>query len=132
MVQYFHMSTKEWSDKFLADLGRVYYVTPTSYIEMINQFNSLLAKKQTEVKNLYEKYENGYQQIIEAEQSVGGFQEKLTDLVPQLEIAATKTAEVMKEVESNKEEADKMKEVVQKDKDIVFEKQNKAKIIEDE
>jgi dynein heavy chain len=132
MVQYFHMSTSEWATKFQEQLGRVYYVTPTSYIEMINQFSSLLGKKQTEVRNLYEKYENGYQQIIEAEESVGGFQVKLEALVPKLELAATKTAEVMKEVESNKVEADKMKEVVQKDKDIVAVKQSAAKKIQDE
>ena len=126
------MDTKEWSNKFLAELGRNYYVTPTSYIELINQFTALIKKKQEEIRNIFEKYENGYQQIIEAEESVGGLQVKLTALVPNLEIAAKKTEEVLKEVEVNKADADVLKAKVQVDKDFVEEKQQKANAIKED
>jgi len=88
------MNTKQWADKFQSELGRVYYVTPTSYVEMINQFSGLLAKKRKEIKDLYEKYTNGYQQIVEAEENVGVFQEQLTEMVPKLE-EETKKTEIM-------------------------------------
>jgi len=132
MVQYFHMNTKQWADKFQSELGRVYYVTPTSYVEMINQFSGLLAKKRKEIKDLYEKYTNGYQQIVEAEENVGVFQEQLTEMVPKLEEETKKTEIMTIEVGKTKDEADKIKEIVQKDKDIVFEKQSKSKVIQDE
>ena len=73
-----------------------------------------------------------YQQIVEAEQNVGVFQEQLTDLVPKLEEETKKTEKMTIEVGTSKDEADKIKEIVQKDKDIVFEKQSKSKIIQDD
>lgn len=45
MCQFFHMSTQKLSDEFLVRLNRQTYVTPTSYLEMINTFQSLLEKK---------------------------------------------------------------------------------------
>jgi len=45
MCQFFHMSIQKLSDEFLVRLNRRNYVTPTSYLEMINTFQSLLDKK---------------------------------------------------------------------------------------
>lgn len=42
LLQYFHVSTQTWATKFFNQLGRKYYVTPTSYLEMINSFKALL------------------------------------------------------------------------------------------
>ena len=38
MVMYFHDSTSKWSSLFFDKLKRKYYVTPTSYLEMIITF----------------------------------------------------------------------------------------------
>lgn len=38
MVQYYHQSTATWANKFFLNLRRKYYVTPTSYLEMIITF----------------------------------------------------------------------------------------------
>lgn len=59
MVQYFHQSTLEWSNKFYNHLKRKFYVTPTSYLEMIITFQSLLAEKRKTVNLSIFKYENG-------------------------------------------------------------------------
>lgn len=45
MCQFFHVSTQQLSNEFLVRLNRRNYVTPTSYLEMINTFQSLLDKK---------------------------------------------------------------------------------------
>lgn len=45
MCQFFHMSTQKMSEEFLIRLNRHNYVTPTSYLEMINTFQTLLEKK---------------------------------------------------------------------------------------
>jgi len=41
----FHTSTRDLSGRFLLELERHNYVTPTSYLELINTFKSLLYKK---------------------------------------------------------------------------------------
>jgi len=49
MCQEFHTSTLKLSDRFLAELERHNYVTPTSYLEMINTFKLLLDNKRGQV-----------------------------------------------------------------------------------
>ena len=45
MCKEFHTSTSDLSDRFLLELERHNYVTPTSYLELINTYKSLLDKK---------------------------------------------------------------------------------------
>ena len=47
MCKNFHVTTQTLSDRFLLELERHNYVTPTSYLELINTFKTLLDKKRT-------------------------------------------------------------------------------------
>jgi len=49
-----------WAKKFFKNLKRKYYVTPTSYLELIIMFKTLLDEKRKEVKANINKYENGF------------------------------------------------------------------------
>jgi len=49
MVQHFHTSTQKQAARFLKYQKRNYYVTPTSYLELINSFKKLLFSKREEV-----------------------------------------------------------------------------------
>ena len=46
IVKYFHTSVLDLSEEFHKSLGRKNYVTPTSYLELINSFRTLLNSKQ--------------------------------------------------------------------------------------
>lgn len=70
MVQEFHTGTEKGSQKFRSELGRIYYVTPTSYLELIQTFRRLLDKKRTQVANLRDRYANGYQTLLTTEDKV--------------------------------------------------------------
>ena len=63
-------------------LKRKYYVTPTSYLEMIIIFKSLLDEKRKEVTASINKYENGYKQIIQTESNVEVMKKNLIELQP--------------------------------------------------
>jgi len=45
MCKEIHQSTIKLSERFLAELERHNYVTPTSYLELISTFKTLLGKK---------------------------------------------------------------------------------------
>ena len=74
MCQLFHSSSVTLADKFKADLGRIYYATPTSYLELLGTFNGLLGEKREQVNDLKRKYEVGLEKIVETEGSVEGMQ----------------------------------------------------------
>jgi dynein heavy chain, axonemal len=60
MVQTFHTSTERGAKRFKDELRRVYYVTPTSYLELISTFKQLLDEKRKEVAALRDRYSNGF------------------------------------------------------------------------
>ena len=53
MCQEFHTTTLKLSDRFRAELDRYNYVTPTSYLEMINTFKLLLDNKRSQVIKVF-------------------------------------------------------------------------------
>ena len=132
MIKFFHVDTQRWAGEFLKQLKRQYYVTPTSYIEMINQFKNLLVEKVEAVSTQQFKYDNGYKQIIEAEQSVEGIKSQLKVLAPELEEAKKKTDIIVEETEIKKKEAEVVQNLVSKEKAACEEIASKAKVISDE
>ena len=63
-------------------------MTPTSYIELISCFKSILADKRKLNKLLIYKYENGYIKIIETEKAVEEMKLNLEEMKPVLKRAA--------------------------------------------
>ena len=49
MCKYFHEDIRKLSERYLQELGRHNYVTPTSYLELIMTFKTLLNKKRDEI-----------------------------------------------------------------------------------
>ena len=101
-------------------MRRRFYVTPTSYIEFITTFKSLLAKKRKNLKQLIYKYENGYTKIIETEKQVENMKVSLEEMKPQLKKAAEDTSMKMEMVQIQKEEADQiMKQILGEEKVVL-------------
>lgn len=109
MVQTFHTTTEKARVSFFEELGRVYYVTPTSYLELINTFKSLLDEKRKEVLNLKNRYSNGYDCLISTEQNVNVMEQELKDLQPILIQKGQETEEKLVVVTRETAEADKVK-----------------------
>lgn len=93
-------------------MGRVYYVTPTSYLELINTFKSLLSEKRREVNNLKDRYGNGYDCLISTEANVNVMEKELVDLQPILVQKGKETEEKLVIVTRETEAADKIKQAV--------------------
>jgi len=112
MVKYFHESTVRSSVTFLNNLKRHYYVTPTSYLEMIYTFQELLKSKRQEILGLKERYENGFDCLIKTGGEVSEMQKYLEELKPQLIATSEETDQKMITVTKEKGEADKIAEKV--------------------
>jgi dynein heavy chain, axonemal len=116
MVQTFHTSTQAQAKRFLKEKKRNYYITPTSYLEMIKAFQLLLAEKRREVWSLKEKYANGHETIIATEGKVGTMKQELLDLQPILEEKSKEVNENSAIVGEKKAAADIVAEQVSKDR----------------
>ncbi|XP_052236951.1 dynein axonemal heavy chain 7-like isoform X2 [Dreissena polymorpha] len=132
MCKMFHTSTRELSERFLLELERHNYVTPTSYLELINTFKSLLDVKRGAVMKMKQRYEVGLEKLASAASQVADMQKELIDLQPQLVQASKDVDEIMIVIEKDSIEVAKVEKVVKADEAVANEQAKAAKAIKDE
>lgn len=120
MCQKFHTSTQQLSREFLDQARRWNYVTPTSYLELINTFKNLLAKKRQEVMSGKKRYEAGLGKLDNTHKQVGKMQETLMALQPKLLVAAKEVEKMLESVEKESAEASAVEAVVKKDEEAAM------------
>ncbi|XP_014484361.1 PREDICTED: dynein heavy chain 7, axonemal-like [Dinoponera quadriceps] len=129
MCQYFHMSTQKMSEEFLIRLNRYNYVTPTSYLEMINTFQTLLEKKRSDVLHAKARYEGGLGQLDGTQHQVTEMQNMLMQLQPQLVAATQDVQRMLADVEKESQEVAEFEKVVKVDEIAAQEVANEAAAI---
>merc|ERR1719262_463722 len=109
------VSVIEITERFFLELKRVFYVTPTSYLELIGSFMSLLKQQRAVVAKAKWRYDVGLQKIADAKGQVSALQIELNDLEPILEKAAQETAAIMETCTTEKAKASEKQELVSED-----------------
>jgi dynein heavy chain len=84
--------------------GRFNYVTPTSYIELLTSFTTLLGSKQQEVSEAKARYEAGLLKLEDTAQQVAVMQTELTALKPSLELTVAEVKQLVAAVDKEKAE----------------------------
>uniref|UniRef100_A0A0L8HIS0 Uncharacterized protein n=1 Tax=Octopus bimaculoides TaxID=37653 RepID=A0A0L8HIS0_OCTBM len=132
ICQYFHQSACELSEQYLAQLGRHNYVTPTSYLELIHAFRSLLAQKQEEIMSAKNRYVTGLDKLKFAAEQIATMQSQLESLQPEL-LKSSKEAEDMIEViEKESADVEVTTKIVKADEAVANEQAAEAKALKDE
>ncbi|XP_071616680.1 dynein axonemal heavy chain 3 [Heliangelus exortis] len=132
MCKYFHESVRELSIDYYTILRRHNYVTPTSYLELILTFKTLLNRKRQEVDMMRTRYLTGLQKLEFASSQVSEMQKELTDLQPELIQTSAETDKMMVQIEKETTEVDAKKELVSADEKEANEAAAVAKAIKDE
>ncbi|KAF6041077.1 DNAH12 [Bugula neritina] len=128
----FHTSADDLSSRYLEELGRHNYVTPTSYLELIGSFKGLLGTKQDETMKAKRRYEVGLEKLAFASSQVSAMQKELEDLQPQLVKSSEETDKMMIVIEKESKEVQKTSEVVQKDEAVANEQAESSQALKDE
>jgi dynein heavy chain len=121
MCMEFHTSTRDLSEEFLLRLGRYNYVTPTSYLELIKTFKSLLEKKRNETVANRTRYLNGIEQLEMASKQIDVLKDRLEELQPTLKIAVETVAKQLAQVQADSEKANAQREIVMQEEAIAVE-----------
>lgn len=115
VCKHFHVTARDLSDDFFKATGRKTYITSGSYLNLIRLYSNLITEKQKEVMGAKMRYIGGLDQLDFAASQVAEMQKELEALQPQLKIAATETVKMMKIIEQETEQVEKVKAVVQED-----------------
>ncbi|CAM9175434.1 unnamed protein product [Chrysoparadoxa australica] len=111
-------SVMEMTNKYRNEMGRHFYVTPTSYLELINTFKNLLNRQRRSVLDRKERYDNGLLKLAETEEQVAQMQKDLTDLQPKLKEATIATDELLIVIAKDTQVANEKKGMVEKEEVI--------------
>ena len=127
MCKFFHKETQRAADDYAREEKRNYYVTATSYLQLIQTFNVLLKEKKDEVRTQRDRYTNGYDCLIKTEEIVTQMQFDLEELKPKLIKSQQDTEEQMSKVALESMQADQKKEVVLAEEEIANKAAEEAK-----
>ncbi|CEG43665.1 axonemal dynein heavy chain [Plasmopara halstedii] len=105
-------SISDLSRDFLQSLRRYYYVTPTSYLELLNTFKKLLNTKRVDIMTMKQRYDNGLTKLMETAEQVEKMQIELEALQPLLKVATIETDALLVTISREQKEANATKDVV--------------------
>jgi dynein heavy chain len=72
--QLIHQSIEKASIDFLQTMRRRFYVTPTSYLELLSTYNKVLCEKRVEVGTLRDRLQIGVEKLVSTEAAVNELQ----------------------------------------------------------
>ncbi|XP_077977539.1 dynein axonemal heavy chain 12-like [Glandiceps talaboti] len=132
ICKHFHTSATDLSARFANELGRHNYVTPTSYLELIASFKTLLGRKRDETMKAKRRYEVGLEKLAFAESQVSAMQKELQDLKPQLVETAAENERMMKVIDKETIQVAATSEVVAKEEEVANGQAAEAQALKDE
>jgi len=124
-----HMSVTSMAERYYNELKRRYYTTPTSYLELINLYLSMLEAKKGQLVNAKDRVKNGLKKLLETNELVDTMQVELVALEPELKQKSLDTEKLMERLQVDQEEADKVRKVVEADERVAREKATETEAI---
>jgi dynein heavy chain len=107
-----HLSVAASSKDYWEVLRRRNYVTPTSYLELLNTYQKVLEYKSLDVNTQRNRLQTGVDKISETKDMVDGMKKDLEALQPVLAQTQKDVDALMAQIKIDKAEADKTKVVV--------------------
>ncbi|KAJ7290925.1 hypothetical protein O6H91_Y290900 [Diphasiastrum complanatum] len=132
MCMLFHQNASNLADLFFREQQRHFYITPTSFLELLSTYKSLLSQKRLEVDTLKRRYVMGLEKLLEAEGQVNVMKKELEALQPILLKTAEETDELLKTIEKDRKEAQGTRSLVEEEEAIANVKAKEAKAIKDD
>uniref|UniRef100_A0A8D0GTF0 Dynein axonemal heavy chain 6 n=1 Tax=Sphenodon punctatus TaxID=8508 RepID=A0A8D0GTF0_SPHPU len=127
-----HMSVTEMADRYYAELRRRYYTTPTSYLELINLYLSMLGEKRKQLVSARDRVKNGLTKLLETNELVDKMKLDLSALEPVLKEKSVDVEALMEKLAVDQENADQVRRVVQEDEAIAKVKAEETQAIADD
>ncbi|KAJ1555349.1 Dynein heavy chain 7, axonemal [Nowakowskiella sp. JEL0078] len=126
VCQYFHQSVVSLSDRFLRAMSRHNYVTPTSYLELLQAYKGLFNLRREELSAIRRRYVGGLDKLQFAAQQVSTMQHDLSNLQPQLKKTSEETSDMLIRIEKESVEVEATRTVVAADEAVASEKAEQA------
>ncbi|XP_026216049.1 dynein heavy chain 6, axonemal isoform X2 [Anabas testudineus] len=127
-----HVSVTDMAERFYSELRRRYYTTPTSYLELINLYLSMLEEKRQHLVLAKDRVKNGLTKLLETNELVDEMKVDLSALEPVLKQKSTDVDALMEKLAVDQERADEVRKVVTEDEALAKVKAEDTQAIADD
>ena len=103
-VRFIHQSVAQSTREYEA-VGRHNYVTPTSYLELLSTYRTVLMAKRKEIGQLKDRLQNGLDKLVSTAEMVTTLQAQILEMQPILAKTQVEVGEMIVVVTKDKEEA---------------------------
>ncbi|KAH9163072.1 hypothetical protein LEN26_000647, partial [Aphanomyces euteiches] len=115
VIKSIHQSVEVKSKEYFSILRRYFYVTPTSYLELLSTFKNVLVSKREEVNTMKFRLQNGVDKLSETKVIVATMQNDLVELQPVLAATQIEVEQMMVQITKDRADADVTKAIVEKE-----------------
>ncbi|XP_042075509.1 LOW QUALITY PROTEIN: dynein axonemal heavy chain 6 [Haplochromis burtoni] len=127
-----HVSVTEMAERFYLELRRRYYTTPTSYLELINLYLSMLGNKRQQLVLARDRVKNGVTKLLETNELVDKMKVDLSALEPVLKQKSTDVDALMEKLAVGQDKADEVHKVAEEDEALARVKAEETQAIADD
>ncbi|XP_062296546.1 dynein axonemal heavy chain 6 [Scomber scombrus] len=127
-----HVSVTDMAERFYSELRRRYYTTPTSYLELINLYLSMLEDKRQQLVLAKDRVKNGLTKLLETNVLVDEMKVDLSALEPVLKQKSIDVDALMEKLAIDQERADEVRKVVKEDEALAKVKAEDTQAIADD
>ncbi|KAK2499642.1 hypothetical protein MC885_013750 [Smutsia gigantea] len=127
-----HLSVSDMADRYYTELRRRYYTTPTSYLELINLYLSMLTEKRKQLVSARDRVKNGLTKLLETNVLVDKMKLELSALEPVLLTKSQDVEALMDKLAVDQENADQVRNIVQEDEATAKVKAEETQAIADD
>ncbi|XP_018046945.1 PREDICTED: dynein heavy chain 3, axonemal [Atta colombica] len=132
MCKQFHTSVSVMSEDYYLTYGRKYYVTPTSFLQLIKSLYKLYGQKIEQISMQQNRYESGLEKLDFAADQVSLMQDELHQLQPKLLAQSQLSDKLMIRIEQDTINVEAKKEIVAADEALANEAAAAAQAIKDD
>ena len=126
MFTFIHQSVERKSIQFKDQLNRQNYVTPTSFLELLSSYGTILKQKRKTISFSKNRLVTGLEVLEKAGIEIAKLKDHIDKMAPELAVTKKDVAETMAQLAIDKADADAEKEIVAKDEAIATKQKDEA------
>ncbi|XP_030566728.1 dynein heavy chain 6, axonemal [Drosophila novamexicana] len=129
---FMHKTVEDASVRFYKEMKRHYYTTPSSYLELLKLYQSLLKLKTQEIVAKRKRIASGLNKLLETNEVIAVMQKELEVMVPQLDEKSAMMKGLVDNLTKETKQADAVKQSVMEDEANAKEKAAIAQAISED
>ncbi|XP_032594376.1 dynein axonemal heavy chain 6 [Drosophila grimshawi] len=129
---FMHKTVEDASMRFYKEMKRHYYTTPSSYLELLKLYQSLLKLKTQEIIAKRKRIASGLNKLLETNEVIAVMQKELEVMVPQLDEKSAMMKSLVDNLTKETKQADAVKQGVMEDEANAKEKAAIAQAISED